>query len=199
MSKVKDNSKKERIIKAAIDVISKKGFFKSTISTIAKEADVADGTIYTYFRNKEDLLIQSFEYVLGIILNEIKKKLDKEDDYFKKIWIIIYGHISFMQEHKDLANFLQIQLRQSKRDIRLKIKDIMRQYYRIIGEILKNAVKERVIRNDVDIKIIGHMIFGTVDEIVTSWVLSDKNCKLTDKAEDIFNLIVSAVALPEKR
>ena len=199
MSKVKDISKKERIIKAAIDVISEKGFFKSTISTIAKEANVADGTIYTYFKNKEDLLIESFEYVLEIILSEIKEKLDKENDYFKKIWIIIYGHISFMQEHKGLANFLQIQLRQSKRDIRLKIRDIMRQYYRIIGEILKNAVRDGIIRNDVNLRIIGHMIFGTVDEIVTSWVLSDKNCNLTDKAEDIFKLIISAISLPEKR
>ena len=199
MSKIKDIGKKERIIKAAIDVISERGFFKSTISTIAKEADVADGTIYTYFKNKEDLLIQSFEYVLDIILNEIKEELDKENDYLKKVWIIIYGHINFMQEHKDLANFLQIQLRQSKRDIRLKIKEIMRQYYRIIGEILKNAVRDRVIRDDVNIKVIGHMIFGTVDEIVTSWVLSEKDCNLTDKAEDIFKLIVSAIALPEKR
>ena len=193
MPKVKDDFKKQQIIEAAIKVISEKGFFKSTISTIAKSAQVADGTIYTYFKNKEDLLIQSFEYVLDIILSKIINKLKKEKNSFKKIKIIIEGHLQFMEEHPDLANFLQIQLRQSKKDIRLKIKEIMRKYYKIIGEILNSAIKNGLVRKDVNLRIIGHMIFGTVDEIVTSWVLAENRCKLTDKADEIYKLIVSAI------
>ncbi len=193
MAKNKDIEKKEKIIKAAIKVISEKGFFKATISSIAKEANVADGTIYTYFKNKEDMLIQSFEYVLEIILEGIKEELNSEFDCFKKIKIIINGHLNFMEQHPDLANFLQIQLRQSKREIRMKIREIMKGYYKIIGKILKEAINEGSIRNDVNFKIIGHMIFGTVDEIVTSWVLSGKKCKLTEKTEDIFKLILTGI------
>ncbi len=193
MPKVKDDFKKHKIIEAAIKVISEKGFFKSTVSTIAKSAKVADGTIYTYFKNKEDLLIQSFEYVLDIILSGITEELTKEKEPFQKIKIIITGHLKFMEQHPDLANFLQIQLRQSKKEIRLKIKEIMRKYYRIIGNILYNAIETGFVRKDVNLRIIGHMIFGTVDEIVTSWVLSENRCKLTDKADEIYKLIISAI------
>jgi TetR/AcrR family fatty acid metabolism transcriptional regulator len=193
MPKVKDDFKKKKIIEAAIKVISEKGFFKSTISTIAYGAEVADGTIYTYFRNKEDLLIQSFEYVLDIILDGIYKELKKENDYLKKIKIIITGHLNFMEQHPDLANFLQIQLRQSKREIRLKIREIMRKYYKIIGKILSEAISQGIVRDDVNLRIIGHMIFGTVDEIVTSWVLAENRCSLTDKADEIYKLIISAI------
>ena len=193
MPKIKDDAKKHRIMNAAIKVISERVFFKSTISNIAKIADVADGTIYTYFQNKEDLLIQCFDYVLDNILSDIIDNIKKENDCFKKIKVIITGHMEFMEKNPDLANFLQIQLRQSKKEIRLRIKNIMRRYYKIIGEILKKAISEGVVRDDVNFRIIGHMIFGTVDEIVTSWVLTENRCSLIDKSEDVYKLIISAI------
>ncbi len=195
MPKLKNESKKQLILQAAIKVISQKGYFRSTIANIAKEANVADGTIYTYFKNKEDLLIKSFEYVLDNILDKIIDKVKKENDILKKIRIIIKGHLEFMEKNPDLANFLQIQLRQSKREIRIRIKNIMRKYYSIIGNILKQGIEKEVIRGDINTRIIGHMIFGTVDEIVTSWVLSENGCKLSDKEKDIFELVKSAISI----
>ena len=98
-----------------------------------------------------------------------------------------------MDKNPDHANFLQIQLRQSKKDIRIRIRNIMRKYYSIIGNILKQGIEEGLIRKDVNFRVIGHMIFGTVDEIVTSWVLAENGCKLSKKEEDIFKLVKSAI------
>ncbi len=193
MPKIKNEAKKIIIIQAAIKIISQKGYFRSTISSIAKEADVADGTIYTYFKNKEELLIKSFEFVLENILNEINSELVREEDFLGKIRIIIKRHLNFMYNNPDLANFLQIQLRQSKREIRINIRNIMKKYYRIIGDILKQGLKKGAIRDDVNLRIIGHMIFGTVDEIVTSWVLSEKKCNLAEKENEIMKLVESAI------
>jgi TetR/AcrR family fatty acid metabolism transcriptional regulator len=193
MPKIKDEFKEQLIIQSAIKIISEKGYFRSTISNIAKEANVADGTIYTYFKNKEELLIKSFEYVLENILNEIIENIKEEKDIFGKIKVIIKKHLEFMYKNPDIANFLQIQLRQSKREIRNSIKNIMRKYYSIIGGILKEGIEQGRIRNDVNLRVIGHMIFGTVDEIVTSWILAENRCDLVKKEEDILKLVKSAI------
>ncbi len=193
MSKYKDFEKESKIIQAAVTVISEKGYFKASITEIAKIAGVAEGTIYTYFKNKEDLLIRSFENVLDTILNKIRDELLCQSDPFSKIKIIVTEHTLFMEKNPQIANFLQIQLRQSSLSIRQKIKDIMKSYYKILGEILKDGINRGMIRSDVDIRIIGHMIFGTVDLIITSWVLSDKKDKLSDKIDNIYKVILSAL------
>ena len=193
MARPKDYTKRERILNAAIKIISKKGFFNTSISEIAKMANVADGSVYTYFRGKNELLIEAFKLVLHKILKRAEAEINKTTDPVEKIRIIIKMHIEFMEKHPDTANFLQIQLRQSNRDIRLHIKNEMRKYYKIIGEILNQGIELGKIRDDVNKRVIGSLIFGTVDEIITSWLLSEKNEKLTDKLDDIYKVIFKGI------
>ena len=193
MSRPKDLKKKEKILNAAIKIISKKGFFNASISEIAKLAGVADGSVYTYFKGKNELLIESFKLVLEKILKKVEKELTKTGDPLEKIKIIIKMHVEYMEKHPDTANFLQIQLRQSNRDIRHHIKNEMRKYYHILGKILQEGIHQGKIRNDVNKRIIGSLIFGTVDEIITSWVLSEKDEKLSDKLEDIYKVVLTGI------
>ncbi len=193
MARPKDFSKRERILNAAIKIISKKGFFNTSISEIAKMANVADGSVYTYFKGKNELLIEAFKLVLHKILKKVEVEINKVTDPIEKIKIIIKMHIEFMEKHPDTANFLQIQLRQSNRDIRLHIRNEMRKYYHILGEILNQGIELGKIRKDVNKRVIGSLIFGTVDEIVTSWVLSEKDEKLTDKLDDIYKVVLTGI------
>ena len=74
------SDKHNKIILAAIKVFANKGFFSARISDIAKEAKVADGTIYLYFNNKYDILISIFEEEIGKIIVEVKNLIDHETD-----------------------------------------------------------------------------------------------------------------------
>ena len=193
MARPKDYKKKEKILNAAIKIISKKGFFNASISEIAKLAGVADGSVYTYFKGKNELLIEAFRFVLEKILKKVEVELNKSSDAVEKIKIIVRMHIEYMEKHPDIANFLQIQLRQSNRDIRLHIRNEMRKYYRILKEILDEGIKQNKIRADVNKRVIGSLIFGTVDEIITSWVLSEKDEKLSDKLGDIYKVVLTGI------
>ncbi len=193
MARPKDYEKKERILKSAIKIISKKGFFNASISEIARLANVADGSVYTYFKGKNHLLIESFRFVLDKILKKVMKELENVDNPIEKIKIIVKMHIQFMEKNPDIANFLQIQLRQSNREIRLHIREEMRKYYHILGKILDEGIEKGLIRNDVNKRVIGSLIFGTVDEIVTSWVLSNRKDALSEKLEDIYKVIFDGI------
>ncbi len=199
MARPKDLNKRERILKAAIKIISKKGFFNASISEIAKVAKVADGSVYTYFKGKNELLVEAFKLVLSRILNNVEKELQTTNDPIEKIKIIIKMHVEYMENHPDTANFLQIQLRQSNKEIRMHIRNEMRKYYRILGGILQEGIQQGKIRNDVNKRVIGSLIFGTVDEIITSWVLSEKDERLSDKLDDIYKVVLTGIKAEGRR
>ncbi len=112
------SDKHNKIIQAAIKVFARKGFYSARISDIAQEAKVADGTIYLYFNNKYDILISVFEEEIGKIILEVKNLTDQEDDPKKQLEIFAMQHMRMVKEQKDLAEVLQMELRQSNKFMR---------------------------------------------------------------------------------
>src|SRR4051794_14081424 len=68
----KNKPKYMQIIDAAVVVIAEHGYHQAQVSKIAKQAGVADGTIYLYFKNKEDILISLFEEKMGTYIEKIE-------------------------------------------------------------------------------------------------------------------------------
>src|SRR4030043_1596087 len=95
--------KHERILKAALKVFAEKGFYNTRISEIAKEANVADGTIYLYFKKKDDILISLFEEEFGQIVENARKELEKEKDPLQKIRIFANMHLSIVSKQQKLG------------------------------------------------------------------------------------------------
>ncbi len=111
--KNKSNEKYYRIINAATKVFAKKGFYQAKVSEIAKEAKVADGTIYLYFENKDAILISLFEEQMEGVLHNMRKQISKEKDAVKKIEKFALSHLRLIEQNKDMAEIIQVELRQS--------------------------------------------------------------------------------------
>ena len=132
---MKSSDKHSKIIQAATKVFAKKGFFNARISDIAKEAKVADGTIYLYFNNKFDILISVFEEEIGGLIEQVNKLLADESDPRKMLEIFATKHLSMMKENKNLAEVIQIELRQSTKLIKEYRNNKFSQYINIISTI----------------------------------------------------------------
>ena len=91
--------KRERITEAAIVVFAAKGYRSARVSDVAKEAGVADGTIYLYFRNKEDLLLSIFEEKMEMLLQILESKMDGVECPLDKIRIYAQQHIEQLQTY----------------------------------------------------------------------------------------------------
>ncbi len=166
---MKSLNKHVKIINAATKVFAKKGFFNARISDIAKEAKVADGTIYLYFNNKFDILVSVFEEEVSNMINQINKLLVQETDSKKKLGIFITKHLSMMKKNRNLAEVIQIELRQSNKVIKNYRNNTFVEYLDIIATIVKQGQEQGVFREDIDPDIVKRVVFGALDEAARVW------------------------------
>jgi TetR/AcrR family fatty acid metabolism transcriptional regulator len=185
--------KYEAIIDAAVRVIAEHGYHNAQVSKIAREAKVADGTIYLYFENKDDVLISLFNEKMGAFvqqLEEVMKGISSPADQLREL---IRLHFKSMEENRHLAIVTQIELRQSNPDVRRAIGEILKKYLNLIDRIILAGMEQGIFRNDLDVRITRKMIFGAIDEMVTSWIMKDCKYSLVDEVEPIVSLFLQGI------
>lgn len=168
------NDKRERIVEAAIEVFAEKGFAAARISDIAKGAGVADGTIYLYFRNKEDLLLTIFEEKMEEILRDLDRALDGLDRPVDRMRAYARAHFHQLQTHPALAQVLQIELRQSSRFVRGYRPERLWQYLGVFEGLIRDGQAAGALRADLDPFLATWAFFGALDELSIQWVLARK-------------------------
>lgn len=186
----KNKPKYMQIIEAAVVVIAENGYHQAQVSKIARQAGVADGTIYLYFKNKEDILISLFEEKMGSFVEKIEQNIAGNDSATEKLLMMVENHFKLLSEDHHLAIVTQLELRQSNKDLRLKINDVLKGYLKAIDQILASGIETGEFLPSLDIRLARQMIFGTIDETVTTWVMNDQKYSLTDLAPAVHKLLV---------
>lgn len=175
-------------------MFAKKGFFNARISDIAKEAKVADGTIYLYFNNKYDMLLSVFEEKIGKLVEQINSQLEKEDDPRRMLEIFIANHLREMKKNKNLAEVIQIELRQTNKIIRDYRNNKFSEYLNIISTIIKLGQAKDVFRKDIMPGIAKRAIFGAMDEIARIWNINmDSEYKIEDTELQVIRIFLVGV------
>jgi TetR/AcrR family fatty acid metabolism transcriptional regulator len=175
MSSERKGPKHDRILEAAVKVFARKGFHNSRIAEIAVEAGVASGTIYLYFRNKDDILISVFEESLDQIIGEVERDLAGIPDPRDRLRRFIWLHLRMLREHRELAEVLQVELRQSNKFMKEYEPGRWIQYLDIIARILKDGQKKGIFRRDLSLGIYKRAVFGALDEISLHWITTRKD------------------------
>ncbi|MFC1813581.1 TetR/AcrR family transcriptional regulator [Thermodesulfobacteriota bacterium] len=189
-AKVKPNDKYHRILEAAIKVFAEKGFFQSTISLIAKEAGVADGTIYLYFKNKDDILIQFFSYKTKQVFERFREEVSKADNTVDRLRNLIRRHLEEFQNDRNMAVVYQAETHQSFRLVEDQIKEMSKMYLDIVSEIIEQGQEEGIIRKDLYIGLVKRFILGAVDEVISTWLYSDGKYDLVSMADPLVELFL---------
>ena len=189
----KERPKYQQIIQAALEVIAENGYHASQVSKIAKKANVADGTIYLYFKNKEDILISVFRERMGQFIHKIKNAIEDKETASEKLLTLIQMHYAQLTESPYLAKVTQLELRQSKPELRREINKVLKSYLDVIDSIIEHGIKEKEIRDDIHPRLMRQMIFGTIDETVTTWVMKNERYNLLDQVEDVHSLLLNGL------
>jgi TetR/AcrR family fatty acid metabolism transcriptional regulator len=185
--------KYEAIINAAVRVIAEHGYHNAQVSKIAREAKVADGTIYLYFENKDDVLISLFNEKMGAFIRQVEEVIKGISSPADQLRELIRLHFKSMEENRHLAIVTQIELRQSNPGVRRAIGEILKKYLNLIDRIISAGMEQRIFRNDLDVRITRKMIFGAIDEMVTSWIMKDCKYSLVDQVEPIVSLFLHGI------
>jgi len=178
-------SRKEKkyniILEAALKVIAQNGYHGAQVAKIAKEAGVAEGTLYIYFKNKEDILISLFRAKLGHLVEQFHESIKEMDNAEQALRKICEIHFNELEHNVDLAYVTQIELRQSNIELRKAIGETVKPYIKLIEQTIEKGVAEQTFRQDLDVKLCRHLVFGAMDEVVTSWLLSGQKYSLSSK------------------
>ncbi|MFQ6321249.1 fatty acid metabolism transcriptional regulator FadR [Bacillus halotolerans] len=182
-----------QIIDAAVEVIAENGYHQSQVSKIAKQAGVADGTIYLYFKNKEDILISLFKEKMGQFIERMEEDIKEEATAKEKLALVISKHFSLLAGDHNLAIVTQLELRQSNLELRQKINEILKGYLNILDGILTEGIQSGELKEGLDVRLARQMIFGTIDETVTTWVMNDQKYDLAALSDSVLELLVSGI------
>ena len=188
------DDKRSRILKAAVKVFAQRGFYNAKVSQIAKHAGIADGTIYLYFKNKDEILISIFEEEMAKFIFKVRKKIESEPGIKSKLRIFVKTHLNFVKKNPKLAQVFQLELRQSNKFIKEYAGSKLKEYLNVAGDIFEEGQRQGIIRKDIHPGLMKRALFGSLDEVATHWVLM-KNGKydLEKSAEQIADIFMSGI------
>jgi len=174
-------------------VFARQGYYQSTVSQIAKEAGVADGTIYLYFKNKDDILVQFFNYKTKQIFERFRKNVDRVDSAIDKLRILIRHHLEEFQRDRNMAIVYQTETHQISRPAEAQIREMSKLYTDIIAEIVEHGQQEGCIRKDLYLGLVKRFIIGAVDEVINTWLHSGGQYDLVSMAEPLVDLFIHGI------
>ena len=195
--KAKNNDKYRRILNAAVKVFAEQGFYQSTISQIAREARVADGTIYLYFKNKDDILVQFFSFKTAQVFERFRNSVDRADSAIEKLRNLIRSHLEAFQRDRSMAVVYQTETHQTSRLAEPQIKAMSKMYLDIISEIVEQGQQEGSIRKDLYLGLVRRFVIGAVDEVINTWLHAETEYDLVSMADPLVDLFIRGIGIDD--
>jgi TetR/AcrR family transcriptional regulator, fatty acid metabolism regulator protein len=196
MARRRSDDKRSRILHAAVKVFARRGYFASRVADVARRAGVADGTIYLYFRNKEDILVSLFDEVMSEHLEGKRREVEPGSDAPARLRAVAERHLGLLGRNRDLAVVFQVELRQSTKFMERFTASWLQDYFALIAEIIEQGQREGTLRADLPVKVATKAFFGVLDEMVTSWILSRKQYDLVALAGPVVDLFLRGAGGP---
>jgi TetR/AcrR family fatty acid metabolism transcriptional regulator len=189
----KTNDKYHRILEAATKVFAEHGYFKSTVAQIAKEAGVADGTIYLYFKNKDDIMVQFLDYKIKKVFARFRQEVDKADNAVDKLRNLIKGHLDEFQRDRNMAILYQSETHQKTRLTEKQIREMSNMYHDIVTEIVEQGQQEGSMRQSLYLWLVKRFILGAVDEVINTWIHTEAKFDLVSMTDPLVALFINGI------
>lgn len=191
--------KRSAIMRAAVQVIAERGYFAARMADVAAQAKVADGTLYLYFQGKEDLLASIFEEYANAFMHRAKADLEDLEDPRQRLARVIERHLVSFERDRALAHVFQIELRHTRRFLRRVAKGKVAEYLQLLQQVVSDGMKQGAFRTDIPAEVAARIVFGSIDECVTAWVLAERPGRLAAQAEPLTAVLLQGLEPPDAK
>ena len=188
------SGKRESILRAATRVFARNGYFNAKVADIAREADVADGTVYLYFKSKEEILHSIFDQNMAEAIAAGRILIEKLKDPGEKLRRIATLHLERLGADRDLAVVFQVELRGSTKFMREFSAAGFAEYLSLLRQTFEEGQRSGVFRKDLSAKLVSKILFGALDEMATNWIISKRKYKLEPMAEVVMDVFLNGVS-----
>jgi TetR/AcrR family fatty acid metabolism transcriptional regulator len=163
--------KRDRILQAAVRVFAQKGFYATRVSEIARAAGVADGTIYLYFKNKDDVLLSLFDERTRALLDLLRRELAAATGADERLRRVVEIQLGLLEDHRDLAEVITVNLRQSSVLLKQYATPLFREYLALIAGVIEEGQAAGELREDLHPMTVARALWGALDGLAMTWAL----------------------------
>ena len=185
--------KYERILDAAVEVIAENGYFNSPVSAIAARAGVADGTIYLYFKSKDDVLRTAIDATFGRFYRQIEEQFKTLADPRRQLEYIAQLHLESAAVNRSMAILMQTEMRQSANFIAEFSHHHLVRYIQVVREVVRRGQQAGMFRRDVSDGVVAHCMFGAIDELLSSAVFANREYEAQATAEQVVDVMMNGI------
>ena len=182
------------ILRAATRVFARNGYFNSKVADIARAAEVADGTVYLYFKSKEEILHSIFDQNIAEAIAAGRKLIENLDDSREKLRRIAKLHLERLGADRDLAVVFQVELRGSTKFMEEFSAAGFAEYLALLRHTFEEGQREGVFRKELNAKVAAKILFGALDEMATNWIISKRSYKLEPMADVVMDVFLNGVS-----
>jgi TetR/AcrR family fatty acid metabolism transcriptional regulator len=190
--------KREAILRAGVRVFAAKGFFNSKVADIAREAGIADGTVYLYFKSKDEILHSIFDRAMTDFIEEGRRELRPIEDPVEKLKTIARLHLERLSADRDLAVVFQVELRGSTKFMQEFSAAGFAEYLDIIKAAIEQGQSAGVFRRDMKPVVCAKILYGALDEMVTNWILSANKYPLPPMAGEVLKIFLGGLLINDR-
>ena len=187
--------KRGAILRAAIRVFANNGYFNAKVADIAREAGVADGTVYLYFKSKEEILHSIFDRSMEEAIADVRVQLEGITDSREKLRRIALLHLERLGADRDLAIVFQVELRGSTKFMEEFSAAGFAEYLGLIRATIEAGQQAGVFRAELNAKVVAKILFGALDEMATNWILSKRRYKLPPMVDTVLDVFLNGVSM----
>ncbi len=180
----------DAILKAAIRTFAERGFFNAQVADVARAAGIAAGTVYLYFKSKDDLLVSIFDRTMREAIAEGRAALKDVTDPVERLRRIARLHLDRMGRDRDLAVVFQVELRQSTKFMEQFSSTGVRTYLGVIRDAIAEGQAAGVFRKALNATVAAKIFFGALDEMATNWILSRRRYALASDADAVVDVLM---------
>jgi AcrR family transcriptional regulator len=183
----------DAILDAAKGAFADKGFEGTSIADIARTAQISDGLVYRYFRNKRELLYEVLRKFYERILLDLETQVFKHDGFSARLEALIRRHLEVFVSDTDLCRLFISEVRTASDYEGSSIQELNRLYTSVLIRIVKDAVKTGEVRSDVNPKLLRDVIFGSIEHLAWRHVNGRGQLRVTQTARDLTLMLTSGI------
>lgn len=190
MRNVSRENTRNRIIESAKKLFAEQGYQKTTVMDISRQAGLSEAALYDYFQGKEDLLLTIPDLWVSELIGDLKEQLFGIKGAFNKLRKFLWWYLRRIEEAPLDAKIVYLFLKTNANFMKTEVYTNVRTLYSYLIDIFEEGRVSGEMKSDLNPYFARDIFIGTMEHLVTRWLLKDRSYSLFENLEEIFNLMV---------
>ena len=190
VNKVSKENTKNRIIESAKKLFADQGYQKTTVVDISRQAGLSEAALYDYFQGKEDLLLTIPDLWVSELIGDLKEQLFGIKGAVNKLRKFLWWYLRRIEEAPLDAKIVYLFLKTNANFMKTEVYSNVKILYSYLIEIFEEGRTSGEMKSDLNPYFARDIFVGTMEHIVTRWLLKERSYSLFENLEEVFNLMI---------